>query len=55
MEEEARTILKTALASSQRPPRNLSEAIRARFVPFGGVVLPELPRKAMRKPPDFRK
>ena len=52
MEEEARTILRSALAAPP-PPRNLAAAIRARIVPLGGVDL-ELPaRDPMREPPTF--
>jgi len=51
MEEEARNILRTALAEGESAPRDLSAAIRARFRPLGGVAL-ELPaREPMREPP----
>jgi antitoxin FitA len=52
MEEEAREILRTALAASPAGG-NLAEAIRRRFTEFGGVDL-ELPRRdGMRQTPDF--
>lgn len=51
MEEEARTLLRTALAEDAVAAGNLADAIRARFQPLGGVEL-ELPaRQPMRKPP----
>lgn len=53
MEEEARDILRIALAVSPSPPQNLAAAIHARVQPLGGVDL-ELPvREAVRPPPDF--
>lgn len=52
MEEEARNILRTALAEGETAPRDLAAAIRARFRPLGGVAL-ELPaREPMREPPQ---
>jgi plasmid stability protein len=51
MEEEARNILRTALAQDTRAARNLARAIRTRFEPLGGVEL-ELPaREPMRETP----
>ncbi|WP_281783343.1 FitA-like ribbon-helix-helix domain-containing protein [Sinimarinibacterium flocculans] len=54
MEEEARSILRTALAGGgEDSGASLYEAIRARVEPLGGVDL-ELPvREPMRTPPDF--
>jgi plasmid stability protein len=53
MEEEARNILRAALAEETSTPVNLAEAIRRRFEPFGGVEL-ELPARApMREPPGL--
>jgi len=55
MEEEARNILRAALAEDAATPRNLAEAIRRRFQPLGGVEL-ELPaREPMRAPPKAGK
>ncbi|MCY3728788.1 MAG: hypothetical protein OXF97_07335 [Nitrospira sp.] len=48
IEEEARLILREAV-SRKTGPENLASAIRARFVPLGGVEL-ELPA---REPPKF--
>lgn len=53
MEDEARDILRDALAGHEGPPANLADAVRRRFAPFGGVELPETPREPMRAPPDF--
>lgn len=39
MEEEARSILRAALARNAAAPRNLADAIRDRFGPLGGVEL----------------
>lgn len=39
MEDEARDILRSALAADERPARNLAETIRARLEPVGGVEL----------------
>ena len=37
MEEEARSILRAALATDRSTPRNLAEAVRQRFEPLGGL------------------
>jgi len=51
MEDEARNILRSALAKDATASRNLAQAIRKRFEPLGGVEL-ELPmREPMREPP----
>ncbi len=55
MEDEARDMLRTALATERQPPRNLASAIRRRFSPLGGIDLPATPRAAMREPPDFKR
>jgi plasmid stability protein len=53
MEEEARSILRAALAEETQSPRDLAAAIRRRFEPLGGVDL-ELPRREpMREPPEL--
>jgi plasmid stability protein len=44
MEEEAREILRSALASSGAAKTNLADAIRRRFSAFGGLDL-EVPRR----------
>lgn len=52
MEEEAREILRQAVGGVTAP-RNLGQAIHARFAAIGGVEL-ELPvRGPMREPPSF--
>ena len=53
MEEEARDILRAALATEAPQPDNLYSAIRELVEPFGGVDLPEIPREPIRDPPDF--
>lgn len=53
MEEEARAILKSALAEHKTTGGNLGEAIHRRFAAVGGVELPEIPREPIRRPPDF--
>ena len=52
MEEEARVILREAVASGAGPD-NLAVAIRARFAPLGGVELQLPPREPAREPPRF--
>lgn len=51
MEDEARHILRAALAEEPATPRNLAEAIRRRFRPLGGVELRLPARGPMREPP----
>jgi plasmid stability protein len=51
MEEEVRSILRAVAAEPETRPSNLAEAIRARFRPFGGVVLRLPPREPIREPP----
>ena len=57
MEEEARSILRSALASEPRPRPGTAAAlvadIRALVGPLGGVELELPPRVPMREPPDF--
>jgi plasmid stability protein len=53
MEEEARTILRTALAESSAEPSNLYAAIRRRIEPLGGIELELPPRELGRDPPSF--
>lgn len=52
MEDEARNILRAALAEEAATPRNLAEAVRRRFRPFGGVELRPPDRQPMREPPN---
>ena len=51
MEEEARNILRTALAENDAAPRDLAAAIGERFRPLGGVDLALPARETMREPP----
>lgn len=53
MEEEARDILRGALAGKAERPTNLFEAIRRRIAPVGGVELNIPARGPMREPPHF--
>ena len=55
MEDEARNILRAALAEEESTPRNLAEAIRRRFRPLGGVDLHLPVRGPVREPPKPRK
>jgi plasmid stability protein len=50
MEQEAREILKGALARTSKKRANLAEHIREIFAPLGGVALERLPREAIRDP-----
>lgn len=51
MEDEARTILRNALAEETPIALDLASAIRARFRAVGGVELDIPSREPMRKPP----
>ena len=51
MEEEARSILRTALAENDATPPDLAAAIGARFRPLGGLDLTLPAREPMRAPP----
>jgi plasmid stability protein len=44
MEQEAREILRIELGQPSKPPKNLADAIREIFAPFGGVEL-QIPRR----------
>jgi plasmid stability protein len=50
MEQEAREILKSALAQSPKKKANLAERIREIFVPLGGVDMERTPREPVREP-----
>ena len=52
MEEEARDILRQVVGQPNAP-RNLGEAIHARFAALGGVDLAPVQRGSMRPTPDF--
>ncbi len=53
MEEEARTILREAVAAGAGPERGLGTELRDLFEPFGGVELDLLRREPVREPPRF--
>ena len=53
MEEEARRILRAALAGQAAPRTDLARAIHERFAPLGGVELRLPERQPMREPPRF--
>jgi plasmid stability protein len=51
MEDEARTILRNALAEDLAPAPDLASAVQARFRAVGGVELQFQRREPMREPP----
>jgi plasmid stability protein len=53
MEEEARQILRSALAEKAGGPTNVFDAIRRRIDPLGGVDLKPMPREPIREPRHF--
>jgi len=54
MEAELRHILSTTLSGERRRETNLAEAVRRRFLPFGGVDnLESHPPVAVGNPPEF--
>lgn len=55
MEEEARIILRTALAEDDAAQRDLAAAIGRRFRPLGGIELALPVRDPMREPPTAGK
>ncbi|AYG70270.1 MULTISPECIES: plasmid stabilization protein [unclassified Rhizobium] len=55
MEDEARDILRSVLASNERPAPNLAETIRARLAPVGGVELAVPDRDPIRDAPDLNR
>ena len=52
MEEEARDILRQVVGQPSAP-KNLGEAIHARFAAVGGIDLPPVQRGPMRPTPGF--
>ena len=52
MEDEARRILRAALADQEARAPDLAQAIRRRFGPLGGLELQLPPRQLMREPPE---
>lgn len=55
MEDEARDILRSTLASDRAQSASLVESIRARVEPLGGVELDLPPRNGLRAPPVLGK
>lgn len=53
MEEEARAILRAAVADDSTPETGLGSAIHALFAEQGGVELDLPPRAPGREPPNF--
>ena len=53
MEEEARDILRCALAQETEPSEHWVNKVRRRVETFGGVDLELPPRGPIREPPDF--
>jgi plasmid stability protein len=53
MEEEARDILRCALATTDRPQEDLAAAIRRRVEAIGGMDIEIPPRSPTREPIDF--
>jgi plasmid stability protein len=51
MEDEARYILRAALAEDVKTSGNLAEAIHGRFKPLGGLDLQLPDREPVRQPP----
>jgi len=54
MEDEARDILRTALAQEPAETQNLVDAIRELVEPLGGIELDLPPRRPMPEPPNFK-
>jgi len=50
MEQEAREILKSALAQTSKKKANVANRIHEIFGPLGGVELEHLPREPLRDP-----
>lgn len=53
MEDEMRDILRIALSTQESRPANLTQSIRNRIAPLGGVTLEIEPRAPIRDAPDF--
>ena len=53
MEQEAREILRQALASEGQPGSHFIDEIRRRIAPLGGVDLPVIPRGPIPEPPKL--
>ena len=53
MEDEARHILRAALAADPNASANLADSIRRRFAPLGGFEPIEMHHEPLREPPRF--
>jgi len=53
MEDEARAILRSVLATGRDTGGNLAASIHRRFTALGGADLQIAPREPIREPPDF--
>lgn len=53
MEQEAREILKRALAQHSKKRTNLADRVREIFAPLGGVELERLPAREAIRAPDW--
>lgn len=53
MEEEVRSILRSALVDEPQAPRHLVDAVRERFAALGGFELTAPTRETLRAPPTF--
>lgn len=53
MEDEVRTILRTALGQEEAAGQNLVQRIQARFALLDDVELPQPERERMREPPEL--
>lgn len=53
LEEEAKEILKAALAENIQEPSNLAVTIQQRFAHVGDFQLPKIVREPLREPPNF--
>lgn len=49
-EDEARLILRDGLARQRDPTANMAEAVRRRFLRFGGAAVPDVPREPLPEP-----
>ena len=52
MEQEAREILRTELATERSAASNLADAIRGHIAPLGGIKLALPSREKIRRPPN---
>ncbi len=53
MEDEARDILRSALATREQRNASLAKAVHRRFAQFGGINIVIQPRELIPEPPGF--